>query len=257
MVDTEEGMDPISHLGEPLAEFRVGGRWLIQKLIVAPLLVLLGLAIDIGILWVGAIHFLKLLIIGLLLSIGGFMIAVRTYRSRGLRVLVYPEGLVQLQRSQNEAFFWDEIVEVRRKKVEGHWAWIWQGAKILTLKRTNGRQVAFDDSLPKLEELGQIVENQSLPYLLPPALDQLETGATLQYGKLRLDLHGLVYEKELLPWREIKEIKVSEDSITISKKGKWLTWQSVSADGVANYHVFRALVGYMLRRNGAVVKSAE
>src|SRR5262249_12348417 len=156
-------------LGEPIAEFRVGGRWLIQKLIAAPLLILLGIAIELGVFWWGIRHGPRLLILGIVLAVGGVMIAVRVYRSRGLRVVAFPEGLVRLHRQQADAFFWDEITAIRWNKVQGHWARIWEGSKKLLVQRSGGKEIIFDDSLPLLEKLGSIVEERTRPHLLRQA----------------------------------------------------------------------------------------
>jgi hypothetical protein len=249
----EDPAEKLAVLGEPIAEFRVGGRWLIQKLIAAPLLVLLGIALDLGVFWWGIRHGSRLLIFGVVLAVGGVMIAVRVYRSRGLRVVAFPEGFVRLHGQQADAFFWDEIAAVRWNKVQGHWARIWEGSKKLVVQRASGKQIIFDDSLPQLEKLGGIVEERTLSHLLRQSLETFEDGETLYFGKLRADRHGLIYQKELLPWKEFQELQVSDDAVRIMKKGKWRAWQSVSKDDIPNCHVLQALVEHALRQRNASV----
>jgi hypothetical protein len=244
----EDPAEKIALLGEPMAEFRVGGRWLIQKLIAAPLFILLGVAIDLGVFWWGKLHSFKLLVFGIFLAVGGVMIALRVFRSRGMRVVAFPEGLIRLHGRKVEAFFWDEIEEVCWNRIESHWARIWEGSKKLIVQRTTGRKVIFDDSLPKLETLGEIVQKQTLNHLLPQALKMFEAGDTLRYGKLGVDRHGLIHEKELLPWKELQEFQVGEDAIRIIKKGKWRAWQSLTKDRIPNCHVLQALVEHAVRQ---------
>lgn len=53
--------------------------------------------------------------------------------------------------------------------------------------------------------------------------------------------------KELLPWHQIKEIKVNRGFISVKKEGNnWLTWKTVQVSKIPNVNVFMALVDYIV-----------
>jgi hypothetical protein len=45
----------------------------------------------------------------------------------------------------------------------------------------------------------------------------------------------------LLPWREVKELVVSQSKLSVKQKGKWLPWALVDVVTVPNPHLLFAL----------------
>src|SRR5438445_11818035 len=132
--EPEDVFDKLAALGEPKAEFSVGRRVLIRNLIVAPLLVVAGLAIEFVVFrFIG--HSFELIMLGIGLVITGIMLVVRAYRNRGLRVLVFAEGLVRVRGEEGQAIFWDEVETLWRRKTEGHWEVIWKGSLSYLVQR--------------------------------------------------------------------------------------------------------------------------
>jgi hypothetical protein len=247
----DEAADKLSQLGEPRAEFSVRGRRFFRNLIVAPLLVLLGLAIEffMVVLFImhrahGHIHFV---LVGVLMMVGGTTLLVRAYRNWGLRVLVFPEGVVCLHPRWSQTFFWDEVTALWEKKTAGHWARVWKGSLIFTVQRANGPEIHFDDSLPRLKELGEILHKETLPHLLPRTLAVYEAGDILPFGKLRLNLQGLSHDNETLLWRDVQGVTLTGHLLTVNKTGKWLTWYSVPVAEIPNVRVLQALVEHILK----------
>jgi hypothetical protein len=233
--------DKIAQLGKPVAEFSVRGRVLFRNLVIAPVLLAAGTVIEVGLFWAQAFHNHHIVLIGAFLMLMGVMLVVRALRNRGLRVLVFPEGLVRIRRTEGRALLWEEVHQVWRKKIDGHWARAWQGALILKIQRKDGGRIEFDDSLPRLQKLSEILHRETLPYLLPAAVNAFESGRSLDFGKLRLDQAGLKQGNEAIRWTEVQEIKFGEDQVTIYKKGKWGRWCQAPVADIPNAHVLRAL----------------
>src|SRR5438128_1316808 len=195
-------VDKLTQLGEPTAEFAVRGAGLMRKLVLAPMLIGAGLTLEILLIGVLHVHDYHFLILGMVLVLSGITLVVRALRNRGLRVVVFPEGLVRLHRGEAQALCWEEIDQVWQKKNEGtHWVMrAWRGILTLKVQTADGRRLTFDDSLPRLAELAQIICRETFPFLWPPAQDACESGKTLDFGKLRISRQGLSQGKETLPW---------------------------------------------------------
>jgi hypothetical protein len=241
-----EVADKLAQLGTPLAEFAVsGGRvvWLLTAAVLLFPLGLLLLGLAVAALFVGhAEHgLIHLLILGVSLLLASIFLAMRTWRRWGLRVLVFPEGLVRVQGSHAEAFFWDEVRTVLQRKNGGHWARFAQGKYVYTVHRHGGGEFHFDDALPDVRRLGDLIRRESLRHLLPAALETYETGQPLPFGRLQLSRHGLRYGTEWVPWEKVREVNVTEDRLTIHKHGNWLPFCVVAVGEVPNLHVFEAL----------------
>src|SRR3989442_258503 len=120
--------EKLAQLGPPQAEFAIGSAQFVWLLVASLFLSLGGLALTVLtvalMIWGGhgggAVVF-KMLLGGIVMLVGGVLLALRAYRNWGLRVLIYQVGLVRLQHSQASAFFWDEVETVWQKKNKGNW----------------------------------------------------------------------------------------------------------------------------------------
>jgi hypothetical protein len=246
--------DKVAQLGKPLAEFAVGGGRLVWQLLAAPLLFLGGLVFILGpVLAMGRVRggagLVKLIILGCVMLPAAVFLAMRAYRNWGLRVLVYPEGLVRLHRDRAHTVFWEEVETVWRKKYTSNLDKTLKGSLVYTVRRADGEELSFDDYLPDVERLGKLIRRETLKHQLPRALGEYEAGATLPFGKLAVNRAGVSNGTEFVPWGLVNEVKVDEDRIAISKKGRWLTWESVAVSDVPNPHVLQALMRHALAEN--------
>ena len=240
----EAVLDRVAQLGEPTAEFAVGKTRLMRNLVSAIVLTVVGIGIIALAFFLGLahVHLWKIYILGPLLLLAGIMLVVRAYRNLGLYVLVFPEGVVRVRRGDVQAFFWEEITKLWQKRNAFNWAYAFHGALVFAVQRADGGGVSFDDSLPELRELGQILQRETLLHLLPKALDAYDAGHTVDFGKVRMSQRGLGQEADSLSWREVKSILLNESELTVFKKSKWGHWLHTSVSEVPNFHVLRALI---------------
>jgi hypothetical protein len=66
---------------------------------------------------------------------------------------------------------------------------------------------------------------------------------------LSVSQQGLSNGKEMLPWSDIKGIKLDKGVIAVSKQGKWLNWTTTSVAQTPNIFVFTALVDSIIGLN--------
>jgi hypothetical protein len=234
--------DKIAQLGEPAEEFALRGLGFLRSIVLASILTGAGLTLEVLLIGVLHVHQHELLLLGLALLLSGVMLLVRALRNRGLRVLVFPEGLVRVHRGEAQALCWEEIDQVLWQKSEGgHWrAWI--GGVTLSLQAADGRRMKFDDSLPRLAQLAQIVRQRTLSFLWPKALMVYEAGHTLDFGKLRISQRGLSNGKETLPWSLVQKVKSNATELSIYKKGKRGHYFDFTLSDIPNFHVLQALL---------------
>src|SRR4051794_26868363 len=97
----EDLADKLAVLGGPTAVFAVRGLVFFLALVVSPLLEAVGAAVIVFAVTHGGIA--KGIGLGIVLVIAGVGMMLRAVRSRGLRVLVYPEGLVRVRPGRSVA----------------------------------------------------------------------------------------------------------------------------------------------------------
>jgi hypothetical protein len=245
----QDDLERLASLGKPISEFGVNGHVLVSRLVWSMVLVVLGIALD-GLLMAGN-HGIESLTLGLMFVMLGVMLAIRSYRNLGLRVLVYPEGGILFRGDRAATFFWDEIVRLWKKPIELHLS-IWKGSLILRLEKTDGESIEIDDALPYLRELARIIEEKTFPLLFSSAICTLEAGRCVHFRVLVVHPSGLEARKGTLPWEELKEIKWENDGLAIYKKGKWRNWYTLKLSHIPNYHVIVPLIGQMLKSKSHV-----
>jgi hypothetical protein len=239
--EPEDISEKLAALGEPKAEFTVGSRVLARNLILAPVLVLAGLGIEFLVFrFIG--HSFELIMLGMGLVLTGVMLVVRAYRNRGLRVLVFAEGLVRVRGEEGQAMFWDEVDVLWRKKTEGHWEVIWKGSLSYLVQGADRKALKFDDAIPRLAELGRIIQRETFAHLWQRYFAAYEKGATLDFGKIRLSQRGISTDTGKLAWGDVQEVKFDENQVAVSKKGKWGSWFQSKVSEIPNYHVCKAII---------------
>jgi hypothetical protein len=247
----DDAADPVAELGTPTAEFRAGGRRLLVQMLLAPLVFLTGaafLGFPVAILiWGhkgGAVaHLWKLILLGCVMVPGSVMLAVRAFRHRRMRVLVYPEGLVRMDGDRASAFFWEEIDSVLRKTYSANaWERFAHGSLVYTVRLKNGKETSFEDHVAGLQDLGRVIERETLKHLLPRLQAAFDEQRLLDFKKLSVDTAAITVAKATLAWSDVETLHIGASAITIKKKGKWGTWSTVPTAEIPNLHVLAELL---------------
>lgn len=256
-----------TELGDPDADYFITSGRFWAKFIVAMVL-FVGGSIGNYFFWVHGPAAMGGILAKLLIAppIAGIAMLWHLYRNRGLHVLLYPTGLLRLQRGVVESFPWDDITQVTMKadkatlilvRDEKHAigsAWLavetptfqlWNA--ILTVKRTDETDAKFTPALSEYEDLVERVQRATFPPLYAKALSAVRSGRAVTYGAFDVTLGGLSHTGKLAPWADVGDVSIGSKAITIKRKGKWLAWATVALDSVPNPHVFLALVEELKR----------
>ncbi|MFG3528910.1 DUF6585 family protein [Streptomyces sp. NPDC047917] len=80
----------------------------------------------------------------------------------------------------------------------------------------------------------------------PAALESVLAGETVNFGDLSLSDAGLTARaKGLLPWSEVREIRVVAGRILVAGSGGSGAWCSTAVSDIANLHVFLAVAEHL------------
>lgn len=254
-------------LGAPEALFAVSPKWVRAKLAVGLGLVAYGLIANY--LWfahgpgrVGHVQ-VELLILPPIIGAG---LLVFLYRNRGLRVMVYPTGLLRLRPGEAESVPWAEVREVVLKgEPDGppvlRWGsdgkptdgWIplkvpvaqtWTTAVQVT--RTDGVEVVFRPALADYPALVERVQRGTFAALWPAALQTLAGGREVRFGDLAVSARELKFGDKSLPWADVAEVAVTGRTVAVKRHGGWLPWFAKELSAVPNPHLLLAVAEVLM-----------
>jgi hypothetical protein len=185
--------------------------------------------------------------LGLLLVGWGFWFIFKAIRERDLRVIVMNDGFVLIRGGSHQVFRWADIANVWQA-VTVHRSY---GVKTgtthrYTIQLKNGTKTVLTDTLRNVEALGNNIQEQVTKRILPQAVEALNAGQSIKFGKIQVTPHGLGNGKELVPWNEIKGVSVNMGYISVQKQGKILNWARTSVAQTPNVLVFLSLVDHVV-----------
>lgn len=255
-------------LGEPEALFRASPRWLRAKFFASIGLIVYGLVANV--LWFGfgparPDHvILHLLFVP---PVIGIVLLTHMWRHRGLRVLVYPEGLMRIQPHAPASFRFDDIRAVRCKlDIQGTPQIERDGSgqlRAVTLEtsaptfqvwnvwievhRRDGETARFNAALDDFPDLVHRILRGTFPHLWAQAQAALAAGDPVAFGET-LSVRGetIIDGKLKIQWSDIKVIKFSGKFLNVKRNGAWIAAIAREHSSIENLHV---LLGLAAERN--------
>lgn len=261
-LSTDEEVDlAAKELGEPLAIYRGGGRYMKLKVILGVALLMYGLIAN-YFWWVhgparfGHIEFHLLIAPPV---IGGGLLAF-LYRNRGLRVLIFPTGLLRLKPNEVESFPWETIVAVHLKTdtrepiIEytdtGEIAQCWLPVSVplvqvwnswFEIERSDLKKSRFTPAVADYPELARQVQCGTFAVLWPKLLTNWHNGESTTLGDLTVSREGIQFANKALAWSEIKEVSLAHKILSLKKVGSWRGWWAKEISQIPNPHLLMAV----------------
>lgn len=239
-------------LGPVEARFAITQKALFQRGLLGGCICAAGLALVIwsivaatGLKSIGEIIAMLFLFTGLGLAViaGGAYLLVRMFQDRANKVLLSADGLTVFRCGRRAVYVWDDIVSQRQHITEHYYNDCYtHTTHVYTLECEDGEKLVFHDELRDVQELGEAVAAALTRRELPLALADYDDGRVVSFGKLAVSRKGLRYGDSLLPWRDVKGVRIHEGYISVSEKGRWFNWCKIAAADVPNLFVFLALV---------------
>lgn len=181
----------------------------------------------------------------LVIGSAGFLYA-RRYRR--LLAVTGSAGVVLIENDAVSSCRWRDIQAIRETQVAGDAQTVLPAAArgenhVFRVTGWDGVEMVFRSFLDDLPWLGEILRHETLPYLLPPALSDLEQGEVLDFGPLSIDAEGLrAGEDRRLRWHELQDVESANGALIVKQAGKWRAWFKAPLGQVPNAHVLLALI---------------
>lgn len=181
-------------------------------------------------------------------SLLGLGLIALWWRKRKNHVRVYEEGLLYRRYNALYAIRWADITQVWQRVVSRSVNFIPVGTFYeYTLRTTDGTFVLKGD-LSRVRELGEEIQRRTYRAHIRVAVEALRRGEALHFGPIQLSLAGIGCADRLLPWYEVRDLRVRNGDFLILGTGKWMSWATVSIAEVPNFMMLWALASERLGR---------
>jgi hypothetical protein len=173
---------------------------------------------------------------------GGVGLIYRARQTGALRVFIFPDGLARVERDKVDIVYWKEVRLVRGGPETRRNESTLSTPDQLVLEQTDGPILAFNETLVRLRELRELVEERTLPHLLPPTLQAFRAGRTLRFGIIGVSRDGLAVGDGMLAWNDVESAEVVKGMLVIRARHPGATWRKFPRSQVPNLHVLVALI---------------
>jgi hypothetical protein len=192
-------------------------------------------------------------VFGSLATTAGAYLLFNAIRHRRVVAAVGANGLISVENNHVQTLRWDEIRTVREIKARqgpgGNlfpvmYALGRSEAHMFVVEGPNGQEIRFRSYLNPLAKLGALIQERTLPHLLPPALAAMEARDTLDFGPVWINRHKMGGTNfDAVPLAEVTEVKavISWDNGVLSVSHSGPKPASFFIDEVPNWHVLQAV----------------
>lgn len=184
---------------------------------------------------------------GTVLCLGlGAWILWATLGLRGVRLQIFENGLAYSRKGKTQIFRWDEIDRFFSELTQVSVNMIPAGTRQkYTVQKADGEKIVFTNDLNGVEEVADRVSEETFRRMMPRAVDALNSGGQVSFGKISATQKGLSNNSKHLAWSEMKEVKVELGVIKIEQKNAKSVWAKIAYSATPNAHVFFALADRM------------
>jgi hypothetical protein len=197
----------------------------------------------------------RFLIYLLVLPILMIIFAVRSVMYGNKIIYTFNSGMIHAKGQQHDAVRWDQIEAVWQRVVRVRYYYFYYRTSYkYTVRRNDGATFTFNNVLKKVNELGQVIQQEVTRLHAPKAIAAYNSGAPVVFGPFTLNVQGISNGRELLPWNMVNGIKINRGVVTVMKEGQMLRWGSARVENIPNYQVFVSVANHALRGLGKAVE---
>ena len=169
------------------------------------------------------------------------LLAIR--RRAGQSVALVRDGLVRLDAGAAEAIPWSHVVEA--------WQDVWPGnrsgstpghLRVCVVRTLDGGVHRFDAFTDGLEQLSELIQQETARRLQAPFWASLERGESIRFGGVVLGQEGIAYGEKQLFWQSFRGITMIGPLVSIRAVGQDQPWVSLRVMELPNPLLFLQLV---------------
>jgi hypothetical protein len=239
-----------STLGTPTQRYEGGGA--VANMIAALVFILIGA----GVAYAGLTTTpsrssddsnIGMMVVGGAFAVIGLFMVFNWWRTRGLSVQVYSDGLARIQGAKVEEVRWDNVNAVWQSITKHYRNGIYTGTTYLyTVETNDSRKLKFGNEVKGIEQLGQTIQNESTKRLFPKMVAAYNAGQPVAFGQFTLSKDGVGHKNKYLSWAEIEGTQINKGYVTFKKQGKWFNWANVPVAQIPNLIVFLSLIDHVV-----------
>jgi hypothetical protein len=157
------------------------------------------------------------LILGLVLAALGVWLAVRAWRTWGLRVRRHAQGLAVVRGRRGQALAWADVHAVWSRAVRTGLPGLTGSRRLrLEVEASDGRRLRLDDRLEDFEELAGAIKARVYPLLMADYTRSFNDHQVLPFGPVRLGPSGVEDgPRPALAWNEIRGASLAAGRLQI------------------------------------------
>jgi hypothetical protein len=169
--------------------------------------------------------------------------AINSLMHCNLRVYLFTNGFIRARGRQGDVVRWDQAVAIWEKVTSSRYS----NTFTYTVQRADGTIFKQGSPLVNSRDMGVRMMRAITQIHLPAAKAAYNTGQTLTFGPVNVNMQGLNNGKELIPWDQIGKITLQQGTVCIEKEGRVIKWAGVKSADVPNLSVLIALVNYVVQ----------
>lgn len=149
----------------------------------------------------------------------GIFYAINAAKYSTHRAYLYTSGFIYTYEEKYELAHWGDVSEVYH-----HWTRQGSGelAHHYTVKRNDGSLIklgtATNSIFANAIELGTIIEYEVAQSLFPHAQAAFNAGQEMNFGNIKLNLHGLHCGRVTLTWDQIEKVEAQQGNVVVKQK---------------------------------------
>jgi hypothetical protein len=187
--------------------------------------------------------------IGLLIGIG---LAINAFVNWKKGVVVYEKGLAYYAlKGGLKTWKWEDIDKLFSSITKHYTNGIYTGTTyIYTLQKNDGEKLVLNNSLTKIEQLGNTVTQNAAPIQYERLIAAIKARQTVTLGPISISSDALGIGKKTYPWGEIEKFTIQSGYVNIKKKGGgWFSGASAAASAIPNLNALLAVINQIIGVN--------
>jgi hypothetical protein len=184
------------------------------------------------------------LVIAFILFTFGLLAGWGAYVNWNKGVVACERGFAYNDRKGLQVWRWEDVVSMRSAITRHYTNGIYTGTThVYTIINRQNQRVVLSDSLRKVEELANLIDQGIFPLLYQRAADQYNSGQQIISGPVAISKAGITIGKKTYPWEDVKEVSIQRGMLKVSRKeGGWFSGASASAASIPNLRVLLTIL---------------
>lgn len=218
-MSTSSKDQPLSRFPVPKFDWKIIGAYVVANLLI---LLIFVTSIQEPISQGKSIPMSSILIFLLIVALWGIgnYFVYQWYQNRIHRIDVYEDKIVINRKKSTREITLDEI-----EGVTWNYYRVTQGKKVKTVTEIiivlkENKLRFLSDFLPKLEKLGELLEERIAEKYLDVTVEKLQAGESVSFGIVKLNLEGLTFEEHDFQWDIIGGLVLHEGNLVIVNRNE-------------------------------------